>query len=157
MKILNINQYIKEKMKIMPITNDEFDKAGGFHYEMDEVKNIKYNDLLDTGNIICIESSGTTTKQYHGITMKISDIDRISGLKNHESDEYEYVIATLDKKDTLSYWNCEYFKSKFPYNKLFTNLGKIYISKIFNTNIDVSKLTKEKIKEIYKELGLTRY
>ncbi len=143
-------------MKIMPINNDEFDKAGSFHYEMDEVKNIKYNDLLDTGNIVYIEcNSDTTTKQYHGITMKLSDINRISGLKNQEIDEY--VIATLDKKDTLSYWNCEYFKSKFPYNRLFINLGKIYISKIFNTNIDVSKLTKEKIKEIYKELGLTKY
>jgi hypothetical protein len=139
MKIFDYNHFVNERMKIMPITNDELDKAA--NYKMEEIEQPTYEDICHSGNIVCIECGG---EQHHGIVMDKETSQRLTTIS-----VYQPIIIILMKNGDLSYWTSSSFKKMFPYYR-----NNIFIKNVFRTCIDMSAINETGIKFIYKTYNL---
>ncbi len=73
MEIIRYDRFLNERMKVMPITNDEFDKVG---FDIDIVG---IGDDLEDGDVVVVGYEDIQTKYYRSIKIGVynSSEDRI--------------------------------------------------------------------------------
>ncbi len=143
MKILKSKHFISERMKIIPITNDEFDKVKDYkeeYYTFTEIENPSYDDMLVSGNVVITSDFGS--KKALWICIGNKDMKRI-GINRDDVD-----FAVDRKSNRRISWNdVEGWHEKFPYHRMFgTGMSVICI---YKTDIDVSLMNEGNFEKIY--------
>lgn len=113
---------------------------------LEEIKNPKYEDLLDD-NIIVEFKNTNLNKIYHGIILN----DEIRKNFTFRKD----VILTPNTENYISYWSKDIFYDKFP---ICESDPSHKIIKIYKLNKDTSKLkTSKELYDLFKEFNLKFY
>jgi len=145
MKILKINQYIEERMKVMPINNDEFDKVSEYtprdssKLQLLKISNPEYKDILVPGNIVL------TNEMFDNVYICFGKFDE----DIHSCLRKDIPFLTHDEKyimvgrfkETISYTYCYDYYENFPRSKS----GYAFnIKSVYHSNINVSELKSKK-------------
>ncbi len=143
MEILNTSQFISERMKIMPISNDEFERVKGFDIEgfelvMQKIKNPKYEDILVPGNVVLTDEFKDNIYICWGKYNSKDNRDIIDLW--FTSDEIYVMVCRTDGKELYNYLLCKHYSDRFPK----CDLGYAYnIKSVYKTNINLSNIKSE--------------
>jgi len=86
-KILNANNYIEERMKIMPISNDEFDKVGDFPHQDNGRGFDDEREFIDFG--------GKTTVYWAKYALEIDGKNRFYFYEVKDFNEFGWRLPTV--------------------------------------------------------------
>jgi len=134
MKILDYDKFISEKMKIIPISNDEFDKAASTNIFTDKIKIIekpRYEDLCKAGNIVFTKSQAYLA--FGSIHMNW--FSESGELLRH----YSVIRPSQNNRYGYSFILCNNWKTTFPFDA--DGDDKFDIIGICKSNIDVTSIT----------------
>jgi hypothetical protein len=127
MKILDFSKYVSERMKVMPITNDEFDSAVGFS---EKIENPTFDKIKD-GMSVVVDYNG------HLETFIAISNENLSVCfdvcRNYDCVLIRYSSSTGD----FSYWDLSLFKENFPFH--YKN-NYIKITDVYDTHVDVKNI-----------------
>jgi len=141
MKILNLKDFLSEKMKIIPISNDELDNVQEYDPSeiiMHEIKNPSYEDILVPGNVV-YTSERSCENIY--ICWGKYNYEKSKNIINFVFANNKYVMICCSYDDTHRYINCSAYQYSFPKN----NNDIIFnILSVYKTNIDISKIKTRK-------------
>ena len=143
MKILKSKQFISERMKIIPITNDEFDKVKEYkeYCTFTEIENPSYDDMLVPGNVVITSDFGS--KKTLWVCIGNKDMKRI-GINRDDAD---FAVVRKINSRRISWNDVEGWHEKFPNHRMFgTGMSVIYI---YKTDINVSLMNEENFEKIY--------
>jgi len=150
MKILNTNQFIEEKMKIVPISNDELDNISDYYDFSTSIKQPDFNDLCIPGNVILTRYNTSTSKHALWLCVDRDTLERI-GI---DRDDVKFaLIREINTKTThRQSWNdVEGWRDRFPSHRMFGD--NLKIETIYTkTNIDVSKLNGANFQNTYNDI-----
>jgi len=145
------SESVNERMKIMPITNDEFNKASGSIQNIPhtsrvilmEIENPTYNDILVPGNVVVTKEKKDNIYICWGVYDQHNNSNILS---LHAGSEYVMVCRTDNLLIPYSYLECSDYIENFPESD---NISEYDILSVYRTNIDISK-----IKSVYEFLNL---
>jgi len=144
MEILNTSQFISERMKVMPINNDEFDKVKEFGVDemikIEKIKNPKYEDILVPGNVVVTKEKKDNIYICWG---KYNSKDNRNVIDLwFTSDEIYVMVCRTGGKELYNYLLCKHYSDRFPK----CDLGCAYnynIKSVYKTNINLSNIKSE--------------
>lgn len=139
MKVLDIYNFISERMKFKPVTNAEWEQAqkdfAGKTY-CEKINNPTFADIRK-GNAVYVDSAGERNV-YIVFDIKTLPLFLKSNLSRQAFDSNpETIMIRYDSTLKCCYRNVEPFKNRFPYKEYFE---EVKIIGIYHTNINVDDM-----------------